>query len=127
MTNEQKMVTEFHTKFGGVVNAKPTMIDHASRLKRASLIMEEASEFVTSARNNDMVGMCDALADILYVTVGSAVEMGVDLETIFKCVHASNMTKVVGMDIGGKIQKGQNFVPPDIASVLEDQGWQEGA
>ena len=67
--------------------------------------------------------MVDALADILVVTYGAAVEMGVDLEPIFREVHRSNMSKDGGKDAGGKILKGKGFSPPDILGELRRQGY----
>jgi predicted HAD superfamily Cof-like phosphohydrolase len=124
MSPEQAMVQEFHKKYGAPVAEKPTMISHKDRLRRARLIFSEAAEYIESADKNDFVEMIDALADILVVTYGTAIEMGVDLEPVFREVQRSNMSKDGGKDAGGKILKGPNFSPPDIASELRKQGWE---
>lgn len=122
----QDSVKSFHSKYGAVVNTKPTLIDDKSKLLRVRLISEEAAEFASAASKNDMVGMCDALCDLLYVTFGTAVELGVDIKPMFDEVHASNMTKDGGgSDSGGKIVKGPNFKVPDLLKLLKQQGWQE--
>ena len=123
MTYEQMKVLEFNQKYGCAINDKPTMPDAQARLLRARLIVEEAAEFLAAAERADMVEMCDALADVLYVVYQAGVVMGVDLSYIFDVVHASNMTKDGGRDSGGKVLKGTNFRPPDIASELREQGW----
>jgi len=124
MNKTQKGVQEFHEKYGCMVHYEPTMPDAETRLLRARLIVEEAGEFMAAANNQDMVGMCDALADLLYVTYGTAVVMGVDMEPISDEVQRSNMTKDGGgADSGGKIMKGPDFEEPDIVGKVRDQGW----
>lgn len=122
MNQVQKGVQEFHEKYGCLVAYKPTMPEAKVLLLRARLIVEEAAEFMAAASNEDMEGMCDALADLLYVTYGTAVVMGVDMEPISAEVQRSNMTKDGGgQDSGGKIMKGPDFEEPDIAYQLAKQ------
>jgi predicted HAD superfamily Cof-like phosphohydrolase len=122
MSPEQQMVLEFHEKYGAPVGAHPAMIAVKDRMRRARLIVSEASEFLEAADKDDFVEMVDALADLLVVVYGAAVEMGVDLEPVFREVHRSNMSKNGGKDAGGKILKGLGFSPPDIAAELRKQG-----
>jgi len=124
MSPEQKMVQEFHEKYGAPSQSTPTMLTPKASLRRARLIVSEAAEFVEHADKGDLVEMVDALADILVVTYGTAVEMGVDLEPVFREVHRSNMSKNGGMDAGGKILKGPGFSPPDILAELRKQGYE---
>lgn len=122
MDKVQKGVQEFHEKYGCLTKYRPTMPDPQTCLLRASLIIEEAAEFMVAARNKNIVEMCDALADLLYVTYGTAVVMGVDMEPISDEVQRSNMTKDGGgQDPGGKIMKGPDFSPPDIALKIMEQ------
>jgi predicted HAD superfamily Cof-like phosphohydrolase len=123
MNNEQKMVKEFHIRHGCCNNDKPTLLDAGTLLTRGRLIVEESAEFLKAASNSDMVEMVDALCDILYVTYGTAVGLGVDLEPVFAEVQRSNMTKGDGgQDLAGKVRKGPSFSPPDIVSELQKQG-----
>ena len=124
MSPEQRMVTEFHEKYGAPTRSAPDMIGVKDRLRRARLILSEASEFLESADKGDFVEMVDALADLLVVTYGAAVEMGVDLEPVFAEVHRANMSKDGGTDAGGKILKGPGFTPPNILGELVKQGYQ---
>jgi len=123
MSPEQRMVLEFHEKYGAPVRRAPEMISPKDCLRRARLIFSEASEFIEAADQGDFVEMVDALADLLVVTYGAAVEMGVDLEPVFAEVQRSNMSKNGGKDAGGKILKGPGFSPPDIVKELEKQGY----
>ncbi len=122
MSPEQAMVKAFHEKYDVPAAERPTMISHKDRLRRARLICSEAAEFVEAADKDDFVEMIDALADILVVTYGTAVELGVDLEPVFAEVHRSNMSKNGGIDPGGKVLKGPGFSPPDIRGELRKQG-----
>lgn len=123
MNAEQQMVRDFHLKYGAPVRTVPTLIPAKDRLRRARLIVSEAAEFLEAADKDDLVEMTDALADLLVVVYGAAVELGVDLEPVFAEVQRSNMSKNGGKDVGGKILKGPGFVPPDIAGQLRAQGW----
>lgn len=125
MSPEQRMVRDFHLKYDSPAPESPVMISPKDCLRRARLIFSEAAEFIEAADQKDFVEMVDALADILVVTYGTAVEMGVDLEPVFREVHRSNMSKNGGKDAGGKILKGDAFTPPDIPRELREQGYVE--
>jgi predicted HAD superfamily Cof-like phosphohydrolase len=127
MDKVQKGVYEFHSKYGCALSDKPIIPDHKTLLLRSRLIVEEAGEFMKAASIGDMDGMADALADLLYVTYGTAVVMGLDMEPICDEVQRSNMTKDGGgKDSGGKIMKGPNFEEPQIDRCLREQGWDPG-
>lgn len=124
MNTHQQMVKDFHTKYSCLVNTKPTDLDAKTLLLRSRLLQEEVAEFTGCASQEDMVGMVDALCDILYVTYGAALCLGVDLEPIFAEVQRSNMTKDGGgQDTGGKIIKGPYFSAPNIEGKLNEQGY----
>ena len=123
MGPEQCMVKEFHRKYDAPIQETPAQIGVKDRLRRARLIISEAAEFMEAADQDDFVEMVDALADILVVTYGAAIEMGVDLEPVFSEVQRSNMSKNGGKDAGGKILKGPCFSPPDILGELIKQGY----
>jgi predicted HAD superfamily Cof-like phosphohydrolase len=125
MSPEQRMVQEFHEKYDVPVAEKPAMPSVKQRMRRARLICSEAAEFLEAADQGDFVEMTDALADILVVTYGTAVEMGVDLEPVFAEVHRSNMSKNGGKDAGGKVLKGPAFSPPDILGELRKQDYEQ--
>lgn len=76
--------------------------------------------------NDDIVGIADALADLVYVVYGTAVEYGINMQPISDEVHRSNMSKL-GEDgkaihrVDGKVLKGPNFTPPDLATIIKNQ------
>ena len=127
MNQEQKMVEAFHREHGIPIRDTPTMPDAEQRLFRARLIVEEAAEFMAASSRRDMVEMADALCDLLYVVYGTAVVMGLDLEPILAEIQRSNMTKCPpSPDAFGKAVKGPDYVSPDIAARLREQGWSAG-
>lgn len=151
MEPQQKRVLEFHRAFGQPAPEHFSPLRDAVLLQlRAKLILEEALEFCTAAglapvlriddHDEDIlinkislaearvspsdIDMIDALCDLSYVTYGTAVTMGLDLEQ-FECeVHRSNMSKLGpdGRPIlrnDGKVLKGPGFSLPDIGLLLE--------
>jgi len=123
MSPEQLMVKEFHDKFNCLISDKPHIPDALTLLLRIRLILEETSEIAKACSNKDMIEIADGLCDLLYVVYGFGVVLGIDLEPIFKEVQKSNMSKIPDHDTGGKVLKGDNWIPPDIESKLKEQGW----
>lgn len=73
--------------------------------------------------NIDLVGVYDAIVDIDYVNTGAAITFGLDLESGFNEVHASNMSKFVdGKAVKnelGKVIKGPNYWKPDLTQYIK--------
>lgn len=94
---------------------------HKRKTLRRQLILEECVEFVDAQREDDMVGIADAFADLIYVIVGASLEYGIPLDKVFDEVQRSNMTKfrngIIKRD-DGKILKGKDYEEPDIKSIL---------
>ena len=86
---------------------------------RQKLINDELLEWNDSIQNRETRNSAKELADVLYTVYGAAVEQGIDIDTVFRIVHASNMGKL-GDDgkptyrEDGKIMKGPNYKPPDL-------------
>lgn len=117
-------VGDFHRAYGLPVRDVPTAEVGAQQVAlRLALIQEEVGELVEAASAGDLIGVADALADIVYVAYGTAHVYGIDLDAVLDEVHASNMTKL-GADgrpirrADGKVLKGPDYRPPDIAAVL---------
>lgn len=71
----------------------------------------------------DLVKVADALADLDYVNEGFRLESGINGLPISEEVHKSNMSKLGGPIVNGKIQKPEGWSPPDIKGELRKQGW----
>ena len=117
-------VGEFHRSYELPVRTSPTAaVGRQQTALRLSLIEEEVGELRQAAESGDLVGVADALADIVYVAYGTAHVYGIDLDAVLDEVHASNMTKL-GADgrpvrrDDGKVLKGPDYRAPDVNAVL---------
>jgi predicted HAD superfamily Cof-like phosphohydrolase len=88
-------VKEFHDFFGHTINNNPTWLSVDRTRFRLGLIDEETTELKDAISAHDMVEVADALADLIYVTIGTAVEMGIPLDHVWDMVHKANMRKGV--------------------------------
>ena len=123
MTNFEK-VAEFMTTFGQDVITQPKLTG-VSEL-RYDLIREELLELREALDNKDIVGVADALTDILYVTYGAGHAFGINLDKCFAEVQRSNMSKLGddGRPIyrdDGKVLKGPKYSPPDLESIIKNE------
>ena len=119
-------IREFHAAYGVPVREKPTLPKYLEAELRVRLLREELSEFVIALENYDLVEVLDALCDIQVVLDGTFLQFGMMSikEEALAEVHRSNMTKlgVDGKPIrreDGKVLKGPNFEPPQLAPILE--------
>jgi predicted HAD superfamily Cof-like phosphohydrolase len=115
----QYQVEEFHRAFKHPVGDAPAIRRPELRVK---LIREESKEICDAIEAGDLVEAIDGVCDLLYVTIGAAVEFGVDIEPIFDEVHRSNMAKLGGPTReDGKTLKPEGWRPPDIAGQIDKQ------
>lgn len=141
----QEQVAEFHRALDFPVRDTPTVPGGDEVRLRARLIAEEFFEVLATmfqevdwrAWSRSVRGVVDRariavdlpelaheLADLHYVTSGTAVQLGVDEDAVLAEVHRANLSKAGGgKDANGKAMKGAGFVPADVAAVLRAQGW----
>ena len=130
MTDEQRMVRDFHEHFGALVSDRPTWCGDDVHRLRVALIEEELAEFRNAGEAQSLVEIADALADLLYVVYGAGVTYGIDLEPVFEEIHRSNMSKgepAVVRRPDGKILKGDHSRAPDVRSIIAAQSRAEEA
>ena len=140
----EALVRRFHRLYGLPVRTDGPGLERESLHMRMSLIAEEFAELVgavygAGARarveaaytravadddgERDTAAAADALADLVYVVYGMALETGIDLAAVLAEVQRSNMSKL-GADgrpvyrEDGKVLKGPGYFPPDVAGVL---------
>ena len=140
----EALVRRFHHVYGLPVQTDGASLERKSLHMRMSLIAEEFVELVgavygqaarTEAESGyhravavddgtrDTVEAADALADLVYVIYGMALETGIDLAAVLAEVQRSNMSKL-GADgkpvyrEDGKVLKGPGYFAPDVAEVL---------
>ena len=92
---------------------------------RARAIIEAATAEAAAADEGerDVIEAADALADLVYVVYGMAIESGMNLDSVLAEVQASNLSKLmpdgsVKLREDGKVLKGPNFFQPNIARGL---------
>lgn len=122
MNKPQNLTREFMIKNKIPVRNKPTIdIPYEEKLLRIKLLTEETAELIEAIADNNIVKVADAIADILYVTYGSANAFGIDIEPIFDEVHRSNMTKEYDETLTKRVFKGPSYSPPVIDSIIDEQ------
>ncbi len=122
MTDEQTMVEAFHSKFEILVRAVPTNLDEDTKQLRVRLIQEEFDELKEAMATGNLAAVAKEMADLLYVTYGTAISYGIDMEPVFQEVHRSNLSKVGGYKrADGKWVKPPTYSPADIESIMEIQ------
>jgi predicted HAD superfamily Cof-like phosphohydrolase len=120
-------VRAFHERFGVPVVRSPVQPPEKRLMLRMRLHDEEDAELDGEmwALNNEDVDrdvferVAKELVDSIYVRVGTALETigGDAFAQAWDEVHRSNMTKEADPE-GGKVRKGQNYSPPNIAACL---------
>ncbi len=122
------LVNAFHRAFGLPRRRSASLegVDRALIELRTRLLDEETAEFADAAARRDLVGMADALADIVYVAYGTALSFGLDLDALLREVHRSNMSKLDErgrpvMRDDGKVLKSPRYTPPDVRRVIAEQ------
>jgi predicted HAD superfamily Cof-like phosphohydrolase len=122
MTHEQRMVEAFHNTFDIVVRATPTDLNEETKQLRIRLIQEEFEELKEAMASGNLAEVAKEMADLLYVTYGTAVSYGIDMEPVFREVHRSNLSKIGGYKrADGKWVKPSTYSPADIRSIVEGQ------
>lgn len=131
MKKEIDMVQQFHETYRAYFNRRPTAsLPPEVVALRVSLIQEELDEYRAAAEAGDLVGIADALSDLMYVVLGTYVAHGLQdaAEDLFAEVQRSNMSKLDenGLPIfraDGKVLKSKLFSEPELAPLLAKHGW----
>lgn len=118
-------VRAFHEVCGVPIRSRPSFpgIDRVTLRNR--LLWEEFNEYQEAVANRDIVATADAIADIIYIAVGTALEFGIPLDRVWDEVQRSNMAKVdpvtgrVLRRVDGKILKPDGWRGPDIEGAME--------
>lgn len=125
-----KLQKEFANKFNHYSSNILNIPNYQIRKLRSLLIQEEGEEvcsvlnpeiILTLDERNHIIMIADGLADLLYVTFGTALAYGIPIDKVYKEIHRSNMTKSMFKDeksIKGKTLKGENYEPPNLAKIL---------
>ncbi|MEQ1680028.1 MAG: hypothetical protein E8D52_08200 [Nitrospira sp.] len=128
MTDEQAMVEAFHTRFEIVTQTTPMDVSEETKHLRVRLIQEEFDELKEAMASGNLAEVAKEMADLLYVTYGTAVSYGIDMEPVFQEVHRSNLSKIGGYKrADGKWVKPPTYSPANIQPIVEVQQKQRPA
>lgn len=123
-------VLAFHRKFDLPTPETPQLLDSRTFAYRADFLIEEVAEFAAAHNAGDLSGAADALVDIAYVALGTAIMMGLPWRDLWNEVQRANMLKVRGKSDGSDSKRGSpldvvkppGWTPPDISAVLRKHG-----
>lgn len=139
----EDLVRQFHEVYGLPIQHDEPDVDRERVHMRMRLIYEEVSELTGAVYGDkarrmleetisslpddgtrDTIETADALADLIYVIYGMALECGISLPAVLREVQASNLSKLDGEGKpiyreDGKVLKGYNFFPPNVKSALK--------
>lgn len=120
MNTNFKQVYNWHKMAGIPVADIPVIVPEKRQSLRVELVKEEARELTLAIFSDSIVDIADAVADLLVVTYGTAVEYGINADKCFKEVMRSNYTKIQGAEWrpDGKLMKGPYFEPPNLVPLL---------
>lgn len=127
-------VRDFHRASGQPIRDTPTRPDHREIALRHDLIDEEVNRelmptlrMLVDASDDEvpeaLAAVADAIADAIYVELGTAVQLGIPIAEVWRRVHASNMAKFrdgVILRDDGKVLKPQGWQPPDVIGAIRD-------
>jgi dCMP deaminase len=120
-------VCDFFDKFKVPKGTTPHIPDLESYQFRYKFMAEELEEFNRAFEESDLSGMADALVDLVYVALGTALVMGIPFDECWREVQAANMRKVRANGADDErskrkhlldVVKPEGWKPPDVAGVL---------
>jgi len=111
----ERDVKDFHNRFG---HPAPEEVDRRPMKElidfRMELIHEEFNELITAESLADMTA--EAI-DLVYVTVGLLVSLGIPMAPFWDAIHSANMTKKRD-PMGGKPIKPHGWQEANIKEIL---------
>jgi len=149
-SKEFQDVRDFHQKFELLCFDKPARLTKRKLVERVEFMLEELLEFAQSAgldvqvardedgvwlrhvepslsvEEQDMAGQADALVDLVYVALGTAVMLGLPWDWLWDDVQRANMAKVRGMTKRGHavdVTKPPGWQGPQTQRILDLAGY----
>ena len=133
----QADVESFHALHGQIDPLTPSSTDGATLQLRIDLITEEFDELIDElvklqvdalhttpkiAELDRLAHIAKEIADLIYVSVGTASVLGIDIAPVWEAVHESNMKKADGpLRLDGKRLKPPDWKPPNIVAIIREQ------
>lgn len=121
MNNWIEDVKAFEKKFGYLIQTKPNIPRREEKDFRLDLIREEMRELEHAMHRETLPEVADGIVDAIYVLISTAFTYGIDLGPIWEAVHKANMAKQQSVDNITKVVEPEDWVHPDIDSLINDQ------
>lgn len=109
-------VLDFTEKFFLPAPISPRLLGHKDQLYRLARMLEELHEFQAAHLNGDLTKAADALADLAYFTIGTAIQMGIPFDQVWNLVHQANMEKA-------RVAGAGESKYSDGADIIKPAGW----
>lgn len=128
MDQSWEKVLQFHRHFSVPYKERPTLLSEDRVQIRSEWMQEEIQEFLASQSLDEQA---DAMIDLIYLALGTLVEMGVRPEELFHIVHEANMSKLWAdgkphyRETDGKVIKPPSWQDPAPllrAAIAKQQG-----
>lgn len=131
-------VLAFHQKFGLLNFERPGHLTAGKLQERIEFLQEELDEFkegcgiegvgggYESSGVQDLAKQADALVDLVYVALGTAVMLGLPWDWLWNDVQRANMAKVRGMTKRGHqvdVTKPPGWQGPQTQRILDLAGY----
>lgn len=116
MASDLERVREFHRKFGLPLGDYPHLLSDQDVAFRIARLDEEVNEFIDAVYSDDLSEAADALVDLVYIALGTALWMGLPWEELFAEVHRVNMQKV-------RVDTASESRFNHVADIAKPPGW----
>lgn len=114
----QDDIIDFRIKYGLPIPSETGRMDMDGLLYRLGHIDEEVRELNNAVEDEDIVEMADALVDIVYVTIGTAMALGINFQACWDEVHRANMEKQRAKPDGSDSKRGSGL------DIVKPPGWE---
>jgi predicted HAD superfamily Cof-like phosphohydrolase len=112
----------FHRKMDLLHPKIPQLLSTGLMVQRENFIQEELDELMVAFYGDNLAAVADALVDLVYVVMGTAVMMGLPWQAIWDAVQYANIRKERDYSRDTEHHKGvvkpPGWTPPDIDGVL---------
>ena len=115
----QEDIIDFRNKYGlPIPDDVVCLMSNSEQISyRLGHIEEEVRELNDAVENADVIEMADALVDIVYVTIGTAMACGINFQACWDEVHRSNMKKQRAKPDGSDSKRGSGW------DIVKPPGW----
>lgn len=120
-----QFVREFHLKYNQPIQQVPGIPTIEIQIFRQDLLRQEYRELNQAIERGDLEQIYDAILDIMYVLIGTALAYGLPLNQGMIAVHNANMKKLqaTGDSKTTKPIKPPGWQPPNLREILKGNGW----